>query len=739
MSKLDNEIANQAKWNNSGRNLYKLIESFMSVRTKRGLGFDKYIGGGELGIDDSKVSIFHTNSDDLEGQPIYNRFASVNHMKAVPPPLTWNYIPPFNIPDIDESQMVYGKKATASSEIKNCDLHERRFAKNAERKGILGRKPIGKPVNLNRPTPVSAGQQKPVSAGPPNPISACQPNLVSASQPKPASAGDGILGQRPLNIQPKSTYFHSFTHNNQQIIFPITHNSLYSLYMSGWLNGKTTVKPSDNSLRLEKAKDRGIVDSGCSRSMSGNKDKLEDFDDFDGGEAIRCDNGTEFKNANMIEFCGSKGIRRDYSNARTPQQNGVAERKNQTLIEAARTMLVDSLLPTIFCTNLTAGSHGATPSNAGSQEDDSDSDDKPDVLIIQSTPTSVVPIVDEATTQNDGTKSNHATTNANNLDELAELQALQKQEQAGKEEADPLGLAFPSLNLILGVGSASIGSFVSAGSTPLVSAGSTPPISPCASPISADRHSISTGAGQLGLAFSSLNPILGVGSTPISSSVSAGSTPLVSAGSTPPLSPCASPISADRHSISAGKCHVPGGRPTGSVGRPVFAGKLTGSAGRHVSVGRPVSAGRPSGSAAKTPVPADIHDGLKIFDCPKSGIFTSSSYDEDFSGPDANNLKNSLNISSTITKRIYNIHPTSQVLGDINSPIQTKSQALADPDWVEAMQAEMQQFRNQKVWVLVTLPDGKRAIGTKWILKNKRDAMGIVCRNKARLVAQGHR
>nr|GFC36821.1 retrovirus-related Pol polyprotein from transposon TNT 1-94 [Tanacetum cinerariifolium] len=53
--------------------------------------------------------------------------------------------------------------------------------------------------------------------------------------------------------------------------------------------------------------------------------------------------------------------------------------------------------------------------------------------------------------------------------------------------------------------------------------------------------------------------------------------------------------------------------------------------------------------------------------------------------------------------------------------------------------AEMQQFRNQKVWVLVTLPDGKRAIGTKWILKNKRDAGGIICRNKARLVAQGHR
>nr|GFC80554.1 hypothetical protein [Tanacetum cinerariifolium] len=91
------------------------------------------------------------------------------------------------------------------------------------------------------------------------------------------------------------------------------------------------------------------------------------------------------------------------------------------------------------------------------KEDDSDSDDEPDVLIIQSTPVLVVPIVDEATTQNDG-----------------------------KEKVDRFELAFPSLNLILGVGTASIGSFVSAGSTPYVSAGSTPLMSPCTSPISAN-------------------------------------------------------------------------------------------------------------------------------------------------------------------------------------------------------------------------------------------------------------
>ncbi|GJU23520.1 putative ribonuclease H-like domain-containing protein [Tanacetum coccineum] len=65
-------------------------------------------------------------------------------------------------------------------------------------------------------------------------------------------------------------------------------------------------------------------------------------------------------------------------------------------------------------------------------------------------------------------------------------------------------------------------------------------------------------------------------------------------------------------------------------------------------------------------------------------------------------------------------------------------QALADPSWVEAMQEELLQFKLQKVWTLVDLPNGNRAIGTKWVFRNKKDKRGIVVRNKARLVAQGY-
>nr|GEW89962.1 hypothetical protein [Tanacetum cinerariifolium] len=54
------------------------------------------------------------------------------------------------------------------------------------------------------------------------------------------------------------------------------------------------------------------------------------------------------------------------------------------------------------------------------------------------------------------------------------------------------------------------------------------------------------------------------------------------------------------------------------------------------------------------------------------------------------------------------------------------------------MQEELLQFKIQKVWTLVDCPKGVRPIGTKWVLKNKKDERGIVVRNKAKLVAQGH-
>jgi hypothetical protein len=66
-------------------------------------------------------------------------------------------------------------------------------------------------------------------------------------------------------------------------------------------------------------------------------------------------------------------------------------------------------------------------------------------------------------------------------------------------------------------------------------------------------------------------------------------------------------------------------------------------------------------------------------------------------------------------------------------------EALKDPDWVIAMQEELECFTRNKVWTLVERPKDQRinVIGTKWVFKNKQDDNGVVVCNKARLVAQG--
>ncbi|GKA19499.1 putative ribonuclease H-like domain-containing protein [Tanacetum coccineum] len=174
---------------------------------------------------------------------------------------------------------------------------------------------------------------------------------------------------------------------------------------------------------------------------------------------------------------------------------------------------------------------------------------------------------------------------------------------------------------------------------------------------------------------------------------------------------------------------------------------------------------------------------IRIYDKSSEGIFEQASYDDDGVITDFNNLPDEVDVITNPTLRIHNVHPQSQILGDPNTPVQTRSslkkiteahalvsyiqahqrsnhkdqqhclfacflsqfeprkvtEALEDGSWVEAMQEELLQFKLQQVWVLVDLPTGAKVIGTKWVYRNKKDERGVVVRNKARLVAQGHR
>jgi len=68
----------------------------------------------------------------------------------------------------------------------------------------------------------------------------------------------------------------------------------------------------------------------------------------------------------------------------------------------------------------------------------------------------------------------------------------------------------------------------------------------------------------------------------------------------------------------------------------------------------------------------------------------------------------------------------------------TVDEALSDDGWIVAMQEELNQFQRNGVWDLVTKPDHKNIIGTKWVFRNKLNEQGEVVRNKVRLVSQGY-
>ena len=110
------------------------------------------------------------------------------------------------------------------------------------------------------------------------------------------------------------------------------------------------------------------------------------------------------------------------------------------------------------------------------------------------------------------------------------------------------------------------------------------------------------------------------------------------------------------------------------------------------------------------------------------------------------------------TNSMIRAHPPTQMLSSVTDGVRTRSSyetllanhafvslqepknikdALLDPDWVEAMQEELQEFKRNQVWRLVPQPQKKSVIGTRWVFRNKVDDQGAVVRNKARLVAQG--
>ncbi|GJR30518.1 putative ribonuclease H-like domain-containing protein [Tanacetum coccineum] len=500
---------------------------------------------------------------------------------------------------------------------------------------------------------------------------------------------------------------------------------------------------------------------------------------------IRSDNGTEFKNRVMLEFCGEKGIKQEFSNARTPQQNGVAERMNRTLIEAVRTMLADSHLPTTFWAeavntacytfnrvrvtkpqNKTPyellfghkpilsyirpfGCH-VTILNTLSPLGKFDGKSDEGFLVGYSVNSKAFRVYNLVT------KRVEVNLHVNFLEEKPNVQGI------GHRWMFDLDYLTDSMNYI---------------------------------PVSLQNQANPAGSKEvidIDVQTEEAEELMVVSSTSrkaaVSENIATKKTHSPKQPSSTPISKSADDIMAFRKELDALALKhlgpVPATAPTSTT--PVNTGSENfNTVFEEVTTGN-IEAISPSADHEEE-VFSDADDDempeIRIYDKSSEGIFDQASYDDDGIITDFNNLPDEVDVTTNPTLRIHNAHPQSQILGDPNTPVQTRSslkkiteahalvsyiqahqrsnhkdqqhclfacflsqfeprkvsEALEDGSWVEAMQEELLQFKLQQVWVLVDLPNGAKVIGTKWVYRNKKDERGVVVRNKARLVAQGHR
>ncbi|GJV48491.1 putative ribonuclease H-like domain-containing protein [Tanacetum coccineum] len=494
-------------------------------------------------------------------------------------------------------------------------------------------------------------------------------------------------------------------------------------------------------------------------------------------KTIRCDNGTEFKNRDFIEFCGSKGIKREYSNARTPQQNGVAERKNRTLIEAARTMLADSFLPNTFWAE--AVSTACYVLNR--------------VLVTKpqnKTPyeliTGKIPIISYIRPF-----GCHVTI-LNTIDHLGKFDG--KSDEGFLVGYSLQSKAFRVYNLETKRVEENLHiTFLEnkpnvAGKGPtwlfdldyLTDSMNYQPVrsenqaNKHAGPKEAN-HSVGTedniDAGNSEIEAESAQdyfvlPIWSSYTSTVKSSKAknAGEEP----NKNPDLKTDEKPVDKEDQvfldELERLKRQEHDANDAAEALKKEFAkdtkdlllqaGAAKASSTNTVNTAStPVSTASPYGGLSFTDTDQDdskIPALEDMYDHPTDGIFTNASYDDEGAVADFTNLETIVNVSPILTSRFNSIHPSTLILGDPNSVVQTRSKVtksseahafitLKDDSWVDAMQEELLQFKIQKVWILVDFPYGKKAIGTKWVYRNKKDERGVVVRNKARLVAQGHR
>nr|GEY21911.1 putative ribonuclease H-like domain-containing protein [Tanacetum cinerariifolium] len=445
-------------------------------------------------------------------------------------------------------------------------------------------------------------------------------------------------------------------------------------------------------------------------------------------KVIRSDNGTEFKNNNLNQFCGMKGIKREFSVPITPQKNGIAERKNMTLIEAAKTMLADSLLPIPFW---------AKAVNASCYVQNK-------VLVTKPHNKTLYKLLHGRTPSIGFMRpfSCHVTI-LNTLDPLGKFK--------GKVDEGFLVGYFNKV-LVTKPHNKTLYKLLH-GRTPSI--GFMRPFS-CHVTILNTLDPLGKFKGKVDEGF-----LVGY---------------FVSSKAFRVFNSRTRIVQETLHvNFLENKPNVAGSGPTwffdiDSLTRtmnyqPVIAGNQTNhSAGFQDKFNAEKAREEVDQQYMLFPVWSygftnpQIYDGNAAFDGkehdfdakkPESKVILSPSRYRDLSTEFedcSDNSSNEVNATSSIvlvvgqnSSNITNPFSAAELEDITYSDDESDVGAEADFNNLEtSITEEPLQFKMQKVWVLVNLPHEKRAIGTKWAYRNKKDERGIVVRNKARLVAQGH-
>nr|GEW01345.1 ribonuclease H-like domain-containing protein [Tanacetum cinerariifolium] len=385
---------------------------------------------------------------------------------------------------------------------------------------------------------------------------------------------------------------------------------------------------------------------------------------------FRCDNGDEFRNKEMNDFCLSKGINREFRNARTPQQNKVAERRNRTLIEADRTMLADAKLPVTFWA-------GAVNTACYVQNR---------VLVNKSQNKTPYELFNGRTIALGFLKpfGCHVMI-LNTLDHLGKFDA-KRYKGCCKLRCEERCVFFKIH---------------------------------CSSKL--------VSRSTLGVLYKSQD------------ACNAGAPE--SSGNSNPIATLTNPP-ADHMETLTMESAIP------TISLPVPTACLDDSL-EPSSDTRLIS--KRVTSQDDTP---SLDNILNLSNRFKDILgVTTNTGDTNGVEVDLGNMENNISASPTPTFRILKDHSKSQIIGSVNTPVQTrtKSKEMEEQSFIATIHQKtnptLLQFclfscflsQEEPKKISDALKDPRvRPIGTKWVLKNKKDERGIVIRNKARLVAQGH-